>query len=276
MSQPLYFLPNLNRAQIAPEGRFSRAILKQRGIDDVFADCLGAQDCQIAEVNSGPENRSGVLLCYQRAGDGALPQHSLYQPDHQTWRAVHSDSLWIGFDANDPPSEKDLRRKAGFFQGGWEVNLTESEAWLVPVIRQPDGGTGLPTDMFFDSAGNYCSEVKERYRQYWEESAESCKLFSGGETPISELITNERALYLAIRALGINYRFGNNEQRFMRLIDSGNVMLVLFASIDRNKVRMVEDAQKKTQSVSTSDALNTMPGQTDDCQTTDRAAAICT
>jgi hypothetical protein len=260
MSQPLYFLPNLQRQQIAPDGRFSRAILKERGIDDVFSDVVGQQDCLIGEVmGPGPGGQTGTILCYQRAVDGRLPSRTGYQPEFQTWTPIHSESLWIGINNDEPITEEDIRRQR--LHPGWESILREGEAWIVPVVRRPDGSSELPTEMYFDAAGNLCRPIKDRYQEFWQESAKTCALFAAGDTAIEEVLPIETRLHLAIRALGINYRFGRTEQSIMRLIDSENHLFILYNTIDRRKVDAVREAEKKTELASSPAQPNSTPGQ---------------
>ncbi len=262
MSQPLYFLPGVTQQDIAASGDLDRKILIERGIDGVFADVRGKlKDCAVCGVpGSGPGGASGVILCYQRPQDDALPEHLGYYPKAQEWTPHGEDKkLWIGIDPADPPAPEDLLRK--MTGRGYPVELADGHEWFVPVIRRPDDSTELPTRMFRNAAGQLEEPVKAAYLAYWEESAEVAEWFFSGETFGGETFSKERAFDLAVRALSIYYRFGHFEQEVLGPIDSENYLTVLGATVDTPKFyAAMENEEKKSESDSTADSLNTTPG----------------
>jgi len=237
--QPLYFLPNLQRNQLAPGGNLSRAILQERGIADAFADVVGISvDCYVGEVVGGPGGHSGVILCYQTP-EGKLPDDCGYYPDDQEWTPIGDGTeLWIGIDPKDPPQPEDLQRKRTY--AGYHCPLKDDRTWIVPVIRRPDDSTLLPTDMLLDDDGTVRKPIVAAYEQIWQDTEEACRwVFDGEEAD------EGTALALAIRILGVNYRFGRHEHNTLKVIDSASLFSLMASAVDAPKV-MQELGQKKT------------------------------
>jgi hypothetical protein len=267
VSQPLYFLPGVNAAQLAPDGKLSRSLLESRGIGDVFADVVAAnKDCSICDMHGlGPGERSGSILCYQTPG-GDLPKRLGYYPDEQTWHQI-SEGLWIGTMNDSPPTESDLRRKKQ--HGGYSIELANGERFNIPVIRRPDGSTELPTDMYWDANGAIVEPIKAAYRKYWDETEVVAEWFFAKEQFGGESFNKGKALLLAVDAVGINYRFGKNEQNVLRFIDKENYLSVLMSTIDGPLA--VELGEKKSADAEARDAMNTSPGSTEGLTITDQA-----
>lgn len=270
--QPLYFLPNLTKEQLAPGEVLDRSVLRARGIADVFADCE-FKDCLFNEPSSvGPGGKSGLYLAYQVPGTGELPRRTGFYPEEQDWHQVgDGERVWIGIDKASPPTAADMVRKRVFH--GYYVTLADGQQWAVPVIRRPDGSTELPCDMVFDAAGNVIEPIKRAYIEYWNETADVAEWFFSERGFDSEGFTKPRALKLAVRALGLNYRYGVNEQNAVRAIDTMNWVSVLGCTVDLNKT--IELAEKKSAAALAAEQSNTLPGQPADSPTTGPVAAIC-
>jgi len=231
MSQPLYFLPDVpHAALVGPDGSLSRTLLRSRGLDEIFADVQSIHvDCAVNVLSGrGPGDRSGVILCYQ-GRDGQLPRRLGYYPDEQAWLEVGDGRYWLGHDTADPPTADDLqrpgRRHPGYFLD------SDCGRWVVPVIRRPDDTTDLPRDLYQDlRTGELHQPLKAAYHDYWEETGEVLAFLrlkeDPGDEPRRVEIPMARALDLAVRALGLNYRFGQAEQALLRVIDADNLLLV--------------------------------------------------
>lgn len=244
MAQPLYFLPGLARAQLLPGGKLSRSLLAARGLADIFADVgIGRDDFGSAELaGRGPGNLSGIILFYQTP-TGDIPRRVDYRPDEQRWEAI-GDGAWIGIDTADPPKPEDLARRKQY--GGYTLELADGQRWHVPVIRRPDGTTELPTDLYWDAAGKICEPLKERYRAYWDETAEVAEWFFGDDGFESKSFEKGKALGYAVRALSLNYRFDRAEQNTLKVVDRENFMTILATTVDVPKVTDISEAQKKS------------------------------
>lgn len=241
MSQPLYFLPHLqwNRDQSLST---TRLILRERGLAAVFSDVPQEQIC-IAQLNGrGPGDLSGTIICYQTPA-GEIPRRIGYYANEQRWQPVGDGSLcWIGIDTDDPPGPESLRRRKE--HAGYRLELGDGNSYMIPIIRRPNGSTGLPTDLYLDAAGKLCEPIKPAYERYWEASAEVCSWFFSDNPP--DTIDTAKALRLAVDAVSLNYRFTMQEQNALRLIDKENFMTVLLLSIDWPAVRDDANVQKKT------------------------------
>lgn len=243
MSQPLYFLPGIDRESLGTGGKLSRDVLQARGLATVFADvqAIGV-DAGAGNITHGPDGRSGCILYYVTP-DGKIPQNTSYVPQAQTWHAVN-EGLYIGVANDAMPTEADLRRKKmspwvapiGVDMGGAE--------WTIPVIRRVDGMTSLPTQLLLTEAGELQKPVHPSYRDLWE------RFKDVADWALSESIQLPEALLLrrAIDAVSVNYRYGLHEQNVLRFIDSEAWSQILFLAVDKWGADALADAQKKTAS----------------------------
>lgn len=238
MSQPLYFLPHV-AWQRGQSLSLTRSIIREAGLADIFSD-VSADDVGFNPLaGRGPGDLSGSIIYWC---DRDPPRRMGYYPAEQTWHAVgDGKQLWIGIDTDSPPKPEEMKRR--LLHGGYDLELGDGNKWAIPVVRRTDGTTNLPTDMVFDAAGKLQEPLKPAYQQYWEASAEVCQWFFGeSETGPDKA----QALRLAVGVLGLNYRYGINEQAALRLIDATNFLALLALSVDLPRVRAEQDAQKKT------------------------------
>jgi hypothetical protein len=272
MAQPLYFLPGLKRASLLPDGnKLTRSLLESRGIREAFSDVAGKSDCFIGDIlGSGPGGKSGCVLCYQTP-DGALPENTGYRPDSQEWHEVNDD-LWIGIDTTSPPTPDDLARPR---QHNGYLLVLDGQSVHVPIIRRPDGSSELPRDLYWDAAGKLAESVKKAYAAYWEETALVSDWFfaKGFDSPTFDL---GKAMALAVRAVGINYRYSRIEHNLLRWIDSTNWSTVLSAAVDGPNAMAIETAEKKSELSSELEPSAITDGSTDEITNTDQAAATST
>lgn len=247
MSQPIYFLPGVATAQLVDNGQFNRRVLAANGLAEIFVD-VKAEDASYQEL-SGPGGKSGMFLCYQTPQERAtvgiplgakLPRITGYAPEEQDWEQL-SERLWIGVDKNERPCGNDLKRKRQY--AGYDIELADGCTWTVPVIRRQDGSTELPVDMSFGSDGRLAEVIKDAYRQIWNdtESIAEC-YFSGNFTGVDK----SKAFDIAIRALGLNYRFGHAEQRITKAVDSTNYFDILSLVVDYPRFMAVRAMEKKS------------------------------
>lgn len=263
MCQPLYFLPNIREEQTKSIAHV-RAILKERGLTDVFADVAHDEMSINPLTGRGPGDLSGVILTYQTPTD-QIPRRSGYTPEEQKWTPVADGSqVWLGVDTAEPPTASDLRRKRQYT--GYPIELGDGGRWLIPIIRRPDDSTELPTDMVWDATGMLREPIKPAYEAYWQEAGDILGWALNGW----ESVPRERALSLCVRALSLNYRFGREEQNILRLIDGTNLAAVLYCTIGGPDAEPL--LQKKMSHATTA----TTPGSADSTQPTDLPATSCT
>lgn len=249
MAQPLYFLPHLREKQLESIPQ-TRAVLKERGLTDVFAD-VARDEMTVCELSGrGPGDLSGVILAYKRP-DEQIPRRLGFYPKEQAWTPVGDGSqVWLGIDTDEPPTEADLRRKRQY--SGYRIELGDGGQWHIPIIRRPDGSTELPRQMKWDPTGRLIEPIKPAYESYWQETEQVVKWAQQR----SEVPTTD-ALELCVRALSINYRFGKAEQNLLGIVDSENWLTLLLCTVDWPKVRAIADALDDPEQKKTTADLNT-------------------
>lgn len=259
MSQPIYFLPNVQRQKVAPDGKPDLTALAQFGLSDIFRD---ADSVHVSDINSGPESLSGCLIIYQSPKTD-LPQVTAFHADRQEWSSAGEGKFYLGWDKTSPPTPDDLVRPE--HHGGSLVKLDRYE-WMIPVIRRPDGSTSLPSNILLTER----REVIHRdYQQLWEETekaVEWVQAFQEGQTP-----DKFEAMELAVKGLALNYRIGPFEHDQFGDITSANSLLVLYAMCGFPNF---EETGEKKQQGQPADMSST-PGNEDSCQVTDLAGQTC-
>lgn len=272
--QPLYFLPDEQLFDVLSDGIIKRDVLAKHGIADTFSDVQGpkAGDCDAADCAKGPDDLKGVILAYKRPdGKGPAPH---YQERGWDW-AKCRDNLWIG--TKGQVTADDLQRPRGY--DGYPIPLADMGYWHIPIIRREDDSTNLPRVMDLDDAGVFTQTIREKYRSFWEETADVL-VWLMEKTPEDE-IDPQRAFRLAVRALTINYRFGLAEQRALHVVDSDNYLSIIGMTIDIVKITEValaqaEDAKKKDSLSQGPPITNTTPGPPEDSPVTAPAVATST
>lgn len=266
MASPLYFLPDITPGQLRDGDRLRASVVAERGLAHVLTDIASIQrELSIAELTgAGPGGKSGVILCALRA-DGRLPGKLGYYPQSQTWH--EQPGHWIGLAKDAPPEPADLARRKLY--DGYLVTLADGAQWQIATARRPDDSTELPREMFFTSEGHFVEQIKTGWREAWERAGECLEWFTKG----FEGSGSYRAEILdqAIRAVGINYRFGRGEQAALKLIDSDNWLPVLCALVDWYAAA----DQKKTPDEPPPGETSATPGEPDSCPATDPAAESC-
>jgi len=236
MAQPLYFLPRVALKHDATPAAKRQAV-QNAGLGEIFVD-VKPEDIGFAAIDGkGPGDLSGTIVFY--TDDREPPPRAGYFHLQQTWHHVNDD-LWIGIHNDHPPTPADMRRAKVF--RGYEMELGDGNEWMIPIIRRPtDLGTTLPQSQYIEG-GKLVKTLKAAYKRYWDHSEEVADGFLAGKE-----FTNIRAHELAVEALGLNYRFGHNEQKILGLVDSENYIALLSYTIDLPHVNAVSEAQKKTE-----------------------------
>ena len=239
MSQPLYYLPKINRQRVRPDqGQLNLTLLTELGLGSIFSDC-NSLTVRAGDVTSGgPDGGSGVIICYQTP-KGSIPDRDGYVPSQQTWHDC--GEFWIGLDNNSPVVPEDLVRESQ--NDGYAIALGGRE-YVVPVVRREDDTTLLPRDIQLNPAREV---LKAQFQKNWDDSAEVIEWAQNNSWP-KELDGVAHAVELAVSVLGINYRYGVHEHNAIGLIDSTNWLKVLVCSSDFPKLKEIDESQKKTES----------------------------
>ena len=280
MAPPIYFFPGIQKHQLAPEGKLSSAMLAGCGdLERTFADIADVRkDASLSELSGpGPGGSSGCLLtALPPIGEPPIRLH--YAPDFQVWRQF--GKVWVGIDKEHPIRPADLMRKKQF--QGYEIELA-GQVWTIPVIRDPQGGTGLPKDWTYDEGGQVVERIKSTYIALWTAFERAAWLFYDADGPWPLAMQLQEAIELCVQALSLNYRFGRIEQNLLGLVDSESWFVILAAAVDEPTHRDVYEAatkQKKTrlleslesgQGQKSPESTDISPGPQADCQGTPQA-----
>lgn len=227
MAPPIYFFPKATLAQlVAPDTRtIKRELLRAVGLDDVLADVRTTDQASVFELASaGPGGSTGVLFTALQPGEP--PARLGYKPEFQDWQAAGS-ALWIGLDREHPCEPSDLQRRK--LIGGYRISLGCGEL-SIPILRSSRGETALPEDWGYDQAGNFTKSIKQEYRELWEASAEIYDVVIDRKPEAT--ISHARGLELCLQIVGLNYRYGRQEQNRLHWIDSENWRDILSLAVD--------------------------------------------
>lgn len=214
----LYFLPG--RQAIAPEE-----------IATVTGGMVPAAWHKRA-ASAGPDG-NGIM--FARAG---VSMH--YDADGQKWEQ-HGD-LWIGYNKDNPPGPADLLRPDAI--RGHMVTLNDGQVWEIPILRILDPGIVLPQyqQFFLAADGSRRMELRPEYvdlgrrvELVWEKLMESAK---EGRTSFDI----ESGSDMIEEAIGLNYFAGPHEISILRLMNMGNVSVVIDAMLD---VPSLDEVMKK-------------------------------
>jgi len=249
MAPPLYFFPKLTLDQLAPGGRLDYQVLAGYGVglERTFADVeLVPRDAAAFDLaKAGPGGHSGSLLC-ALAPSGPPPVRVGYFPDFQEWEETLG-GVWVAADREHPITAEDVSRRRRI--GGYQVELA-GQTWEIPVIRDPQGGSQLPSSYVYGKDRKATKQLKAQYVDLWLSLAKACWLFFDPEGPYPELSMElTEATNLCLDCLSVNYRVGMIEQNLLGLVDSETWTSILACAVDyltyRDLARQV-DEQKKT------------------------------
>lgn len=257
--QPIYYLPNLELRHLAPNGVLSRAILAERGLQEVWRDVEYA-DLHRGECPSGgPDKQAGLLLA---AGDGARAR---YEPDKQTWHQL-SDVLWVGIVNDAPPTPLELQRKT--LVHGHLCEL-QGNAWVIPVLRSLADRVTLPRVPKWVN-GTCMLTVRKEWQALWQKSARMWDIVTSPEDGFYEEI-----LELTADVMAANYRIDRALQGVLEILDTLNWEAVLRAAVDWPAVEAFLEAQKKSGSPPEAGLASTTPGDTAETTATPPVAENC-
>ena len=211
-----YFFSHAHPEAVFEGTRFRGEFVAAAGLEHALAETREG-DWSVQQLAAGPGDQPGLLV--QHLGCAPLGYHAA----RQRWR--NEGRFWIG-QAGEVRAEPLARPRMA---GGYAVELS-GETWQVPILRRPDGSSELPQQVGWEGE-TYTERVAERYRRLWEDSAEVCEWFARGFEGIGRG-HHPQILDFAVRALGVNYRFGRPEQNLLGVIDSANWASVLMAAVD--------------------------------------------
>lgn len=264
MAGLMYFLPDLYTQHIVRGGELSHALLEKRGVAEVLADRLTTDLTSVFDLRiRGPGGYCGAMIV-PLPNCGTAPPRLTYEPTMQDWSPGWDEKqLWIGVDQSARPTPADLVRRER--TTGYDVELADGQLWHVPVIRRPGGSTNLPRTIRFGPEERMAMQIERRYEAIWNDMAPALELLcgEGGEVEVEPFVK------LAIRVLGVNYRYGLQEQNVLQLVSSTSWQAILEAAIDWPLVETkIAELEKKRGPAAPSPAASTPPGPPADSPST--------
>ncbi|MBL9125834.1 MAG: hypothetical protein JNG90_19490 [Planctomycetaceae bacterium] len=256
MAGVMYFLPDVYTAQLVRGREISRALLASRGLDEVLADRRTIDLTSVFDLTRrGPGDRCGAMLV-PLPNSGEAPARMMYEPEFQEWQpGWDPQQLWLGRDRSEAVTPGGLARTQQF--RGYDVELADGQVWHVPIVRRPGGSTELPRAIRFGAPGMMELSIEQQYQALWHDLLPALEFLcsEGGRVELEPLVS------LAIRVLGVNYRFGLQEQNLLQLVDTTNWQRILEAAIDWPLVEeKIAELQKKTSEESPLPAESMPPG----------------
>lgn len=287
MAPPNYFLPKITAGDLVTQDRLNPDVLRPRGLQGVWADVTSVQaDCTAVDLaGAGPGGAGGCILCVHRTDGQKPPGVGQYKPDRQHWVEVADGAApyWLGLDQHLPPGPEDLVRKGSNpFDRGYSVELGDGAEWFVPVIRDVEGGSGLPQDWALEADGTLATTIQATYVALWREFAAVVDLVfdPGSREGTHVLLEPAEAMRRCLQGLQLRYRLTRPLLNALRLINSRTWFGVVGAMLDLTSFWDVwlaaQDEQKKSDAPGPDpgpgpESPPTGPGGPDCDPTTDRA-----
>lgn len=236
MSGFLYFIPKLQSA--------SKEDISKAGLYPTF----GSSSFDFRSTSLGPNKQSGAIIVIKSSNPEAKTPQVGYFPEKQDWQENISKKFWLGKEKENPPKPVDLQRKE--LVDGHLTKLEDGNDWLIPAARIFPQGTTLPQSLILGPNGELVKEILPRFAQLgkkaervWSEAKRQLGWLKDGET--SEPINEKEEWNIAIEALSINYRLGQDECSFLRFLTTANITSILHALIDFPTIMAVIKSQQE-------------------------------
>ena len=263
MAPPTYFFPRVLRDRLVSDDQLCREFLADLGLARTFDDVLSvSKQCSCMDIlRDGPGGATGCMLTVLPAS-GKAPLHVGHFPERQTWKAVLGDRVWVGVDNEYPIEPEDIVRTTT--RGGYMTELA-GQQWLIPIIRDPLGGTALERDWEIDETGRLVETVAATEIDLWNSFAGVVELYYGDNGGPDIEISNQEAADRCVDALSVNYRFDRVEQNLLKLITPDTWSTILMAALDViNFPEAFLAAREKKTDPTAADSPPTAPG-CEDC-----------
>lgn len=248
MSGFLYFIPKLQSA--------SKEDISKAGLYPTF----GSSSFGFRSTSLGPNKQSGAIIVIKSSNPEAKTPQVGYFPEKQDWQEniplsppskgeLKGDvKFWIGKEKENPPKPVDLQRKE--LVDGHLTKLEDGNDWLIPAARIFPQGTTLPQSLILGPNGELVQEILPKFAQLGKKAEELWLEFQRENGMLSKENTSEpiglKARWdIAISALAVNYKIGQDEVSFLRLLTTENLTRILAAIIDIPVLISVMKASKE-------------------------------
>lgn len=251
MNNLMYFFPGKHGV--------TDALLRECALSQIVEDTVA----ETREVIGGPGGQAGVCVVFRRADSESV--RVAYDGAAQHWEECAGGAYWIGYWRDVVPGPQDLARDVQV--AGHLVELADGREWIIPLVRQFDGGTAVPQVIKFRADGSVEHDINPKYSEFysrgmqvWESVAQDNKW-----GPSEEWI-----LDTAIEALTVNYHVGKWEVSALGLLDTRNTTLVVQAIVDGPTYKRWTDLKKNAELPL--DSFSLSDGSMDSSQDTDPPA----
>jgi hypothetical protein len=214
-----YFLPALDKDQVAPNGELDHALLRSISLHlaEALADVKTVPaHAAVLNVNRGPSGTSGVCIAPTLKHRG-VPS-VFYDCKVQEWKEALGGKYWVGWLRNASIAPEELER--------WEILIgaqvpdDAGRKWTVPIARAPhmqaEFGT-LPQAFCIDPiSGEPKSYLQPSHAWLWELAGIIRDWYSSQAEPPEDATPAEKAAHAprdfkelvrhAGKILGVNYR----------------------------------------------------------------------
>jgi len=237
-----------------PGATVSAEVLARIGLDKILAGTKPLTQ----PYGEGPEQSgAGFYL----TNSGAVRKFT------GVWTKSFNGEYFIGYDPDDPPTEKELARETQL--RGHRVKLLDGGEWLIPVVRLIEGGSALPKRIILGAKGEVVEEAMSEYVEFanqveklWSDSLKVAGKLEGEY----ELTEGER-VRLVYDALTWNYRVGVEEINALGLIGDQVIRYIYEAMLDgptlQAIIKQLEQDKKKESGVNTPAGCSTAAGAKD-------------
>ena len=284
MAPPIYFFPRVRLAELVVGDRLNPEQLVPRGLGRTFLDCESVRkDCSCFELTGiGPGDASGCMLTALPTDPARKPIRLTFEKRFQDWHPfehVKGCELWVGIDREHPPEPADLARKR--LVDGYTVEAGPY-SWQIPIIRNPEGGSSLPSEWEMEADGRVVENIRGEYRQLWDGFAGVVDMFFDPDDPTPAglfHLPRDEAMAHCLDVLSLNYRFDRYTQNLLHVVDGDNWNAILSSACDLPTFWAAFEAcqgKKKARDAAareaTPESSNTSAGPEDSSPTTDPAA----
>lgn len=216
-------------------------------------------------------------------GGGWIYSHSQdlgYFPDRQHWEAMHDSPVWLGWPHQPPADLASLLARTSQLPGD-EVELSNGQSWLVPLIRRPviedseiRWTVTLPRTLRYEAGRWANGPVERRYQQLydigmqWFQVRLEAVSSEDGSTELE--VSVDEAINWSVTMLAQNYRLGPHEVSAAGLINQYNFSGVLDAAVDWHRFTLLVKKKATASEATTAAISNSANGQKDSTRDTGR------
>lgn len=192
-------------------------------------------------VEHGPDDKPGAIFAWHvvsLTNPDAVPARFGYEPRLQEWTPLRAGAFYFGQEPARPITPTCIARVKTY--PGLPAMLGDGQEWEIPKTEL------LPKVWGVDDDGEFSLRIAPKFREYCALSERVfCNFYEQSQDPAAGDIVLPEAFEYCCRALALNYRLTKDVISWLGLIDDGNFVNILMASIEMPLILKVEEALKK-------------------------------